>query len=82
MKGNVWRTVLYTYNRQSDADEKAKALNAQHADLHADVFSPSGRGPYLVCAGGRMSREEAVQMRKRVVGLGLPHDSYIQNFKH
>ena len=82
VKGNVWRTVLYTYNRQSDADEKAKALNAQHADLHADVFSPSGRGPYLVCAGGRMSREEAVQMRKLVVGLGLPHDSYIQNFKH
>lgn len=82
VKGNVWRTVLYTYNRQSDADEKAKALNAQHADIHAEAFSPSGKGPYLVCAGGRMSREEAVQMRKRIVSLGLPHDSYIQNFKH
>jgi hypothetical protein len=82
VKGNVWRTVLYTYNRQSVADEKAKALNEQYADLHADVFSPSGRAPYLVCAGGRMSREDAVQMRKRVIGLGMPHDSYIQNFKH
>jgi len=82
VKGNVWRTVLYTYNRQSLADEKAKALNEQYADLHADVFSPSGRAPYLVCAGGRMSREDAVQMRKRVIGLGMPHDSYIQNFKH
>jgi hypothetical protein len=81
--GNVWRTVLYTYNRQALADEKAKALNAQHANLHAEVFSPSGNGgPYLVCAGGRMSREDANQMRKRAVGLGMPRDSYIQNFKH
>ncbi|MFL6452103.1 MAG: protein kinase domain-containing protein [Bryobacteraceae bacterium] len=81
--GKVWRTVLYTYNRQSDAEEKAKALNAQHANLNAEAFSPSGNGgPYLVAVGGRMSREEAIQMRKRVIGLGLPHDSYIQNFKH
>jgi hypothetical protein len=80
---NVWRTVIYTYNRQADADEKAKSLNAQHADLHAEVFSPSGnRGPYLVCAGGRMSKEDAADMRKRVVGMGLPRDSYVQNFKH
>jgi hypothetical protein len=51
--------------------------------LHAEAFSPSGNGgPYLVAAGGRMSREEAVQMRKRVISLGLPHDVYIQNFKH
>jgi len=81
--GDVWRTVLYTYNREADAEEKAKALNAQHANLHAEVFAPSGdAGPYVVAAGGRMSREEAVQMRKRVISLGLPHDAYIQNFKH
>ncbi len=80
--GAVWRTVLFTYNRQADADARAKALNAQHANLHAEVFSPSGSGPYLVCAGGRMSKEDANQMRRRAVSLGLPHDSYIQNFKH
>jgi hypothetical protein len=81
--GNVWRTVIYTYNRETAADEKAKSLNAQHADLHAEVFSPSGnRGPFLVCAGGRMSKEDATQMRRKVVSMGLPHDSYIQNFKH
>lgn len=82
-KDSVWRTVIYTYNRQADANEKAKSLNAQHSDLHAEVFSPSGNhGPYLVCAGGGMSKEDATDMRKRAVGMGLPRDSYIQNFKH
>jgi hypothetical protein len=81
VNGNVWRTVIYTYSREGAAEEKAKALNDQHANLHAEVFSPSGNGPYLVCAGGRMSREDALQMRKRVISFGLPRDSYIQNFK-
>lgn len=77
----VWRLVLFTYNRQSDADKKAQAINARHAELHAQVFSPSGSGkPYLVTAGGQMTREDAARERQRAVRAGMPRDSYIQNY--
>jgi hypothetical protein len=68
--------------READAEKKAQSLNERHADLDAKVFSPNGQGsPYLVTVGGNMTREEAARLRQRVVGLGLPHDSYIQNYK-
>lgn len=77
----VWRVVLFTYNRQSDAEKKAAWVNGKHADLHAEVFSPSGSGkPYLVVAGGRMTRENAVRERLRALRAGMPRDSYIQNY--
>ena len=78
----VWRVILYTYARQEDAEKMAQSVNAKHAGLNAEVFSPSGHGgPYLVTAGGRMTREDAVRLRQQVRGSGLPRDSYIQNYK-
>ncbi len=78
-----WRVVLYTYHSQDDARRKANSLNSSHPTLRCEVFSPSGSGsPYLVVAGGRMSRDQAAQLRRKAVSLGLPHDSYIQNYKH
>lgn len=80
VKGPVWRVVLYTYTRQTDAESKARSVNAKHPGLSAEVFSPSGGSPYLVVVGGRMSRDDATRMRQKVRGLGLPRDSYIQNY--
>ncbi len=80
--GAVWRVVLYTYNRAEDAQKKAHSLNAKHHDLGAEVFSPDGHGaPYLVTAGGHMSRADALHLRQRVVRMGMPRDSYIQNYR-
>ncbi len=82
MKGNVWRVVLFTYDRVQDAQNRAQAVNSKHPDLHADVFSPNGQaGPYLVTVGGRLSREDAARLRRKAVSLGMPHDSYIQNYR-
>ncbi|MBV9761882.1 MAG: SPOR domain-containing protein [Acidobacteriaceae bacterium] len=81
VKGSVWRVVLYTYAKQTDADSKARWVNAKYQGLNAETFSPSGGSPYLVVAGGRMTREEAARLRQKARGMGLPRDSYIQNYQ-
>ena len=80
-KSTLWRVVLFTYNKEADAANRVSSLKAQHPNLSPSVFLPNGHGgPYLVVAGGRMSRDEAGKLRKRAVSAGLPHDSYIQNY--
>lgn len=81
LHGSIWRLVLYTYARQPDAQKKAQSLNEKHTGLGAEVFSPNGNaGPYLVVAGGKMTRDQAVRMRNSALRMGMPHDSYIQNY--
>ncbi len=76
-----WRVILYTYNRQQDANAKAQDLAAKRPDLRATVFSPNGNAaPYLVVAGGQMTRQEAASLRLRALREGMPRDSYLQNF--
>jgi Protein kinase domain/SPOR domain len=78
----IWRVILYTYARQEDAQHRAEILNEKHPELTCGVFAPNGdTGPYLVIAGGSMSRDEALQVRRKALGLGMPHDSYIQNYR-
>ncbi|HEX4164449.1 MAG TPA: protein kinase [Bryobacteraceae bacterium] len=78
---NVWRVILYTYNRQQDANTKAQDLGAKRPDLHPQAFAPNGNGgPFLVVAGGQMNRQEAARLRLRALHEGMPHDSYIQNY--
>lgn len=80
--GAVWRVVVYTFNRQEDAEKRVRTLNSKHPHLEAQVFSPSGHSnPYLVTVGGRMTREDAARFRSKAMGLGMPRDSYIQNYK-
>ncbi len=77
----VWRVILYTYVRQEDAGKRAQAISEKRPDLGTEVFSSSGTGgPFLVVAGGQMTKEEAARLRQRAVREGMPHDSYIQNF--
>lgn len=78
---DIWRVVSYTYGHREDAERKAADINGKHGDLHAEAFSPSGGGPYLVVLGGRMSRDEAQQVKRKAVSAGLPRDCYIQNYK-
>jgi serine/threonine protein kinase len=83
VNGPVWRVVLYTYDRESDAQAMAKRLSEKYPQLKIESFSPSGhRGPYLVVVGGQMDRDTAVRLRRQVVRMGLPRDAYVQNFRH
>jgi len=80
--GAVWRVVVYTYSRPADAQKMARSLNEKHAGLNAEVFTPEGDAKaYLVVVGGRMARDQAARLRRQVRSMGLPRDSYIQNYK-
>ena len=77
----IWRVVLYTYRKQQDAERKAHEVASRRPDLQPEVFTPAGAGgPFLVVAGGRMSREAAGRLRQRALREGMPRDSYIQNY--
>jgi cell division septation protein DedD len=81
VNGQAWRVVLYAYTRSADAENKARSVNGKYPDLNAETFSPNGGSPYLVVVGGRMTRDDAEHLKRRVRGLGLPRDAYIQNFR-
>ncbi len=76
----VWRVVVYTYRHRSQAEHKAQVVNQRFPQLHADVYAARG-GAWLVTVGGTMTREEAFAERGQAVRMGLPRDTYAQNFR-
>jgi hypothetical protein len=77
-----WRVIPFTYNRRADAEKKVSSLARSHSELQPAVFTPSGHGPYLVSIGGVMDRDAAYALARRSRSLGLPHDTYAQNYSH
>jgi hypothetical protein len=78
----VWRVVSFTYSREDEAKKKAEWVESKYPGFHPEVFSPSGKGsPYVVTLGGRMNREDAILVRQKARAVGLPRDSYIQNYR-
>lgn len=75
-----WRVVAFTYNHADQAQKKADTITQHHPDLHTEVFSPSGHAPYLVTVGGVMSRDQAFAFVQKVRQMGLPSDTYAQNY--
>lgn len=76
----VWRVVAYTYDHEDEARKKAATVTQRHPELHAEVFSPSGHAPYLVTIGGALSRNQAYALAHRARSMGLPRDTYAQNY--
>jgi hypothetical protein len=75
-----WRVVVFTYNHADQAQKKVATIAQKHADLRPEVFTPTGRSPYLVTVGGVMSSDQASAFAQRVRRLGLPRDTYAQNY--
>ena len=75
-----WRVVAFTYNHEDQARKKVATVAQKHAGLRPEVFTPTGRAPYLVTIGGAMSRDQAFALAQKVKKLGLPRDSYAQNY--
>lgn len=75
-----WRVVAFTYNRQDQAQKRASSLAQNHAELQPQVFSPTGRAPWLVTIGGVLQRDAAYALAHRASRLGLPRDTYAQNY--
>jgi hypothetical protein len=77
-----WRVIPFTYNRRTDAEKKVSSLARSHSELQPAVFTPSGHAPYLISIGGVMNRDAAYALARRSRSLGLPHDTYVQNYSH
>lgn len=76
----IWRVVAYTYRGQTKAQDMVSTIHGKHPNLDVEVFNPPGHDIYLVTIGGPMDHDAAVKMRDKAENLGLPHDTYIQNF--
>ena len=75
-----WRVIAYTYNRPDQARKKISTIAARHPDLHPQVFTPTGRAPWLVALGGPMNRDQAFALVRKARSEGLPSDIYAQNY--
>jgi hypothetical protein len=76
-----WRVVAFTYNHADQAQKKVGTIAQNHADLHPEVFTPTGRAPYLVTVGGVMTHDQAFAFAQQVRRQGLPRDTYAQNYR-
>ena len=79
--GSQWRLVAYTFNREEQAQRKVEAIAQTHPALKPEVFTPSGRAPYLVALGGWMSVDEAAALKSKARSEGMPRDIYTQNYR-
>ena len=76
-----WRVIAFTFRSREMAAKKAKQLNEKWTDLGAKVFAPKGRREYyLVALGDWMTHDEAERIQRKVRRMGLPRDTYIQNY--
>jgi eukaryotic-like serine/threonine-protein kinase len=79
----IWRVVAYEYAKRTQAEHKARSINEKHPALRAEVFSPKGnRAPYFVALGGRLTLQEAEQLRREARAKGLPRDTFVRNFNN
>jgi hypothetical protein len=74
-----WRVIAYTYARHLDAEKKVQSINTRFAGIHAEVFAVGSS--YLVSLGAHLTRDQAAALQRKVIGKGLPRDTYIQNFR-
>jgi eukaryotic-like serine/threonine-protein kinase len=75
-----WRVIAYTYNRRDQAQKKAATIASKNPDLRPEVFTPTGRAPYLVTVGGVMNKDDAFAFARKMRSRGLPRDTYAQNY--
>lgn len=73
--------IVYTYNSDDIAQQKAAEIAQSHPDLSPTVFTLSGHAPFLVTLGGAMSQQEAFALSGKAKREGMPRDTYAQNYR-
>jgi hypothetical protein len=77
----IWRVVAFTYNQRDEAAHKAELVNARFPGMHAQVWSRTGKRPFLVTLGGEMTQGQAFAERAKARQAGVARDVYAQNYK-
>ena len=74
----AWAVIAATYSSFDAAQKRAHKLQQHSRGLKAHVYPPKGHGNrYYVVLGSASSSSAARQMRKRVVRMGAPRDTYV-----
>lgn len=81
VSGAQWRVVAFTYRSHEQAQKRAASLAQKNARLQPVVFSPTGKAPWLVTIGGVLQRDAAYALARKARSLGLPRDTYAQNYR-
>lgn len=78
--GATWRFVIGDYQREEDADRRIEFLNKIHPDLDVKKFSKSPAGPFYVVAGSPMTQNDANELRRKALQMGIARTSYVGDF--
>jgi hypothetical protein len=76
----IWRVIAFTYNRRDEAAAKAASINARFPGVNAQVWSRTGKRPFLVTLGGELAKGPAFAMRAKARHMGVARDVYAQNY--
>lgn len=75
----IWFVVAGSYSKPENA--KAQAAQLEGKGLAADVYLPYAENKYYaIVVGANLTREDADTLRRKVIGLGAPKDTYLWTF--
>jgi SPOR domain len=75
----IWFVVAGSHLKPEDA--KAQASQLRSKGLAADVYLPYAENKYYaVVVGGNLTRQDAESLRRKVISLGAPKDTYLWTF--
>jgi hypothetical protein len=78
--GETWRFVIGDYKHEEDADRRIENLNKIHPELNVHKFARTFDGPFYVVSGEPMSKDDANELRKKALRMGIARTSYISDF--
>jgi len=73
-----WRVVAYAFRRRDEADARAEALRREYPSTGVEVVEATGRLPYLVTLGGRMTRDAAMAFERKLHAERFHHAVRLQ----
>ncbi len=79
--GEGWRVIAYTYDSETEAQQKARLLARHYPQLEPGVFALRGEAPWMVTLGGPMNKSDALALRDRALEIGFPEDTYAAKFR-
>ena len=81
-KASGWSVIVAAYGSREAAEKRMGEMAKKWPKFDISVLeSHAEKTAFLVVLGKNLSEDQAEALRKRAVGSGLPHDTYIKRVK-
>jgi hypothetical protein len=81
-KASGWSVIVGAYGSREAAEKRMREMTKRWPKFEISLFeSHAEKVTFLVVLGRNLSEDQAEALRKRAVGSGLPHDTYIKRVK-